>query len=121
MSKIISKLGKFNLSKFNYKSEAMITLFLIRNLHERGVRYMVDYYFKLLHENPKADKFEVLQNAHKMVNIQYNDNEYSSTNHMVTHSQNGNNVTRKQLNANIAKTKAGVYGEYDSMSVLWRG
>lgn len=87
-------------SDYEYKAHLASTLMLIRALYERGICRVPEIYFNMLDENPKADKFEVLQNAHKELTNHFDSHDYyayPNTNHMITNAGNGKNITKKAL------------------------
>lgn len=53
------------LSNYEYKLHYLSTFMLIRCLIEYKINEIPDMYFSMLDENPKADKFDLIQIAHK--------------------------------------------------------
>ena len=87
---------KFNLSDFKYKLHFVCALTLARALAEKGVCRLVELYFGLLEKNPKMNKFEALQLAHRNIEDVCEYFEYNN-NHMVTYPSNGDTVTKKRI------------------------
>jgi hypothetical protein len=77
------------LKDFVHKSHFISTLMLIRCLTETGVCETPNIYFQLMDKDPSADKFDIMQTAHK--------NSYGNINHKITYSGNGNNVKKEVL------------------------
>lgn len=75
---------------FEYKSHFVSTLMFVRCLTESGICKIPEIYFQLMDKNPNADKFDMLQTAHKKEH-------YGNINHMATHIQNGSNVSKETL------------------------
>lgn len=107
------------LKDYAFKMHLNNTLILVRACFEgNGAIYQIaDEYFKLIEKDSVADRFQLLQDAHKSPEVKY-----VSHNHVVTHKDNGHNVSRELFFKRIAKGK-GVYDKdaYVAMSAMWRG
>lgn len=81
--------------KYETRPQILSCLYLLRGLTETYICKIPDMFFKRLDENPKLDKFVLLQNCHRTVGS------YANTGHMVTYNRNGKNVTLKKLFENF--------------------
>lgn len=94
-------LFEIKLNDFKYKSHFISTLMLIRVLFEVGICNVPGIYLELMDKDPNADKFDMLQTAHK--------NTDGNTNHMITCYANGTNITSKTLWARYKECGEEVY------------
>ncbi len=102
-----------DLKDYSDKSHLFSTLSLIRMLSESYFDDVPEKYFQMLDENPTMDKFEALQNAHK--------NSNTSSGHCVTYSNNGENITLKQLMSRFKQKSADLWSGELSINECWRG
>lgn len=108
-----------DLAQYKWKAHFISTLMLIRALYETGIACTPERYFTLLEEKPDGDKFEMLQNAHRTIS-KCKDGVYYNTNHMITYSGNGNNVSFDELLKNFTNTARAIYQSHNySMYRLW--
>ncbi len=107
---------------FKYKAHFVGTLMLLRCLTESLICKVPEIYFQMMDENPDADKFEVLQNAHKRLGEYGHNDSWHNTNHMVTYEGNGANITKQKLWARYEKCGLKVLGDGSSrQSDKWNG
>lgn len=92
-----------SLKDFEYKSHFISTLMLVRCLTESIICKVPEIYFKMIDENPRADKFDTMQTAHKKLGTYGHNDSYHNTNHMITYDGNGSNTTREKLWARYKK------------------
>lgn len=114
------------LKDYEDKNHLFSTLSLIRCLTESGICRVPEEYFKLMDQNPKRDKLEACQLAHKKVSSRelrkYDPYHYANTGHMVTWDGNGDNITRDRLLERFKKTKTDLRdGGYLSINSNWNG
>ncbi len=112
----------FKLSDFKYKLHFVCALTLARTLAEKGICHLVELYFDSLAENPKLDKFEALQLAHRNIDKVCDYYEYN-TNHMVTFPGNGSaTVSKREFLDNLAREGSLMAVERAGrLTDLWRG
>ncbi len=112
-------------SHYKYKAHLVATLMLIRTLYEQGICRVPEAYFCVMDANPNADKFQEIQSAHKSSSI----GSYHNTNHMITFSSNGQNISKELLFKRYAECGFGLYDshgvypnqKYVSYHLKWKG
>ena len=110
------------LADYKYKAHLVSTLMLIRALYETCICHIPNTYFKLIGRKPKANKFDVLQTAHKTKSkSKARWGMGPNTNHMITYARNGGNITKATLFRRY-KESASLYNkDYTSQHSKWRG
>lgn len=90
---------EIKLGDYTYKSHLVSGLMLVRCLTESLICKVPGIYFEMVDKNPNLDKFQALQDAHKSLGSHdwYDSNRRHNTNHMITHKDNGPNVTKEKL------------------------
>jgi len=88
---------QINVCDYEYKSHLMGTLMLLRMLTETGLCMVPEIYFQMMDADPKADKFDILQTAHKKPREHNRFYGIGNTGHMVTFDGNGRNVVKEKL------------------------
>jgi len=114
-----------NIRDYEDKNHFFSTLSLIRCLIQSGINKVPEEYFKLMDADPKLDKLEAVQNAHKIISkddMSYDPRVYIQTGHMVTFDGNGQNVTKEQLLKRFAERKVNVRDTgYLRIHANWNG
>lgn len=110
-----------NLDEYTWKAHLISTLMLIRALIEGGINKVPEFFLTAIDADPKIDKFQALQDAHKDSRMRY----YNS-NHMITYQGNGRNVDSKTLHERYKNSAIKVYetkGDYHNVgqSDKWNG
>lgn len=81
----------FNISDYQYKAHLFSGFTLLRTLwDQQGLCQVIESYFQAMDKEPGADKFDVMQTAHKL-------NKCASSHRSITYNGNGHNVTREDF------------------------
>lgn len=88
---------QINLCDYKYKVHLFSTLMFIRAIYEQGICLIPEIYFQLMDEHPNADKFDMIQTAHKSNAIRLGGYSGANSGHMLTYKGNGDNVDSQTL------------------------
>lgn len=106
---------RFKLQDYKYKAHILSALTIIRVLWETGLCGIPETYFQIMDDNPNADKFDVIQTAHKKIGGM-------SYGHMITYSNNGINEKRINFFNKCAASGLKVYDTgYPQIHQKWNG
>lgn len=97
-----------NTHDYEDKNHFFSALSLVRCLIQSGINKVPEEYFKLMDEDPKRDKLEACQDAHRIVTRKdkpYDPKMYAPDDHMVTYDGNGKNIAKDALMKRFAERK----------------
>jgi hypothetical protein len=101
-----------DIKDYDNKTHLFSTLTLIRMLSENYYDKVPELYFEMLDKDPKMDKLQAIQDAHKATN--------TNGGHCVTYSGNGSNVTRDKLFKRFEK-KNDIWEGTININECWKG
>lgn len=109
-----------NLDDYKYKLHICSTLTIIRCLYEKYICYMPDHYFQLVEKDKDGDRFQYLQEAHKLLK-KYEETCYYNSNHMWCPVEycGEKNISQKVFWDRMEKSGLGVYDPKRSYEAIF--
>jgi hypothetical protein len=123
VSKVDAQTVNFLIAVKDYEKKYHLSsvLQLIRCLFEYLIYYVPDIYFNLINKKGNLDKFQLLQEAHKLLSS-YKETAYFNSNHTITCAGTGgkNNLTREEFFSRLSKMKGNVFENNNFNTSLYK-